>query len=80
MLATNFRVLETSMLLADPYRVANKIHITYTTFPKLFGIYWRCKIKTPRVIGHWILPVYEAFRCLPNPRSCKKKKTVSLKY
>jgi len=79
MLATIFRVLETSMLRADHYRSANKVHTTYTTFPKLFGIYWRCKIKTPRVIGHWILPVYKAFRCLPNPRSCKKK-TVALKY
>jgi len=79
MLATIFRVPETSMLLADTYTIAIKIQNTYTTFPKLFGIYWRCKIKTPRVIGHWILPVYKAFRCLPNPRSCKKK-TVPLKY
>lgn len=74
MLATIFRVPETSMLLVDPYTIANKIQNTYTTFPKLFGIYWRRKIKTPRVIGHWILPVYKAFRCLSNPRSCKKKK------
>lgn len=34
---------------------------TYTTFPKLLRIDRRCKVETPGVICHGILPIDKAF-------------------
>jgi hypothetical protein len=45
---------------------------TYTTFSELFCVDGRGEIQSPRVVGHGIFPVDEAFRRLPYPRPWKR--------
>lgn len=47
------------------------VKATYTAFSELFGINGRCEVQPPRVVGHGILPVHKAFRCLSDASTWK---------
>ena len=53
--------------------INNEQLVTHTTVLELFRVYRRCKIQSPRVVGHRIFPVDKTFGCLTNSRTWNDK-------